>query len=225
MNDDQTVNPAEGTERKIVHGVIVAEDGAARCWWCMQTDAYRDYHDNEWGRPVDDDRRLFEKLCLEAFQAGLSWLTILNKRENFREAFDGFDASIVSAYDEDDIKRLLADRGIVRNRQKIEAVIHNAGQLPAIVDEFGSFSDFVWRYLPDPADRPSPITRATLSEHTKSSESKQLAKDLKKLGFKFVGPTTTYSFMQAVGIVNDHLEGCHVRREVEQERGAILNRR
>lgn len=197
-------------------GVVVGDDGRARCWWCANDAEYRRYHDEEWGFPVEDDRRLFEKLCLEAFQAGLSWITILRKRDNFRSAFDGFDFETVAGYTDDDIERLMGDTGIVRNRQKIEAVINNARVLPELIDEFGSFADYVWQFEPDEADRPDRVTREVLRTHTTSAESKALAKDLKKRGFKFVGPTITYSFMQAMGVINDHVVGCDTRPEVER---------
>ncbi len=214
-DDPRTVNHAEGSfEKDPPDGVVEGDDGVRRCWWCADHEIYRRYHDTEWGFPVDEDQRLFEKLCLEAFQAGLSWLTILR----FREAFEGFDPQLIAEYGEEEIERLLAHAGIVRNRQKIEAVIHNAQHLPAIIEEFGSFADYVWQFAPAPKDRPDAITRHTLETHTTSAESKALAKDLNERGVRFVGPTIAYSFMQAMGLVDDHIEGCDIREEVATAR-------
>lgn len=191
-------------------------DGRPRCSWCLSTPEYLAYHDTEWGFPVTDDRRLFEKLCLEGFQSGLSWRTILMKRENFRKAFDGFDYRKVAAYTEADVERLLQDAGIVRHRGKIEAVIHNARRLADLVETEGSLSDFVRRYTP--ADRGDGVAlRSTCPE------SVALSKELKKRGWKFVGPTTVYAFMQAMGLVNDHAADCVIRGEVEK--GGLENRK
>lgn len=191
--------------------ISIGPDGRPRCAWCAATPEYVDYHDREWGFPVADDRRLFEKLSLEAFQSGLSWRTILAKRENFRAAFAGFDIQRVAAFDEADVQRLLADAGIVRHRGKIEAVIHNARRALALIDEQGSLARHVWRY--EPVDEPFvPQSRST------SPASVALSKDLKKRGWAFVGPTTVYAFMQAMGLVNDHAEGCALRDEVAQVR-------
>ncbi|PJO38377.1 DNA-3-methyladenine glycosylase I [Delftia acidovorans] len=196
--------------------LFTAPDGRPRCHWCAATDGYLAYHDREWGFPVTDDRRLFEKLSLEGFQSGLSWLTILNKRENFRAAFAGFDFHQVARFTEDDVLRLLGDAGIVRHRGKIEAVINNAKRALEMVEAEGSLSAFFWRHAPAPA----PVTGdGPVSE---TAESRALSKELKKLGWKFVGPTTVYSFMQAMGLVNDHVLGCVVRGEVERARGAFL---
>lgn len=192
-------------------GLFVADDGLPRCFWCAATPAYRHYHDTEWGFAVTDDRRLFEKLCLEGFQSGLSWLTILNKREAFRRAFAGFDPAVVARFGEADVQRLLQDAGIVRHRGKIESTIHNAGRMLELVDECGSLCDFVWRYAPPASTRPRQMTLAALRALGQSSESVALSKDLKRRGWRFVGPTTVYAFMQAMGLVNDHLEGCGVR--------------
>lgn len=179
-------------------------DRQPRCFWCLGTPEYVAYHDTEWGFPVTDDRRLFEKLCLEGFQSGLSWLTILKKRENFRAAFDGFDYRKMVAYTEADVERLMLDASIVRHRGKIEAVIHNARCMAELVATEGSLSDFVRRYTP--ADRGDGVAlRSTCPE------SVALSKALKKRGWKFVGPTTVYAFMQAMGLVNDHAEGCVIR--------------
>ena len=194
---------------ELIVKIFTADDGRARCQWCAQTQQYMDYHDTEWGFPVYDDIRLFEKLCLESFQSGLSWRTILEKRENFRGAFDGFDFQKMAQYDEADVARLLADIGIVRHRGKIEAVINNAKRACAIIDEFGSMHAYIWGFKPKAALL-APIVRAT------SPESEALSKDLKKRGWKFVGPTTAYAFMQAMGLVNDHAPDCHIRQVIKQ---------
>ncbi len=187
-------------------------DGRPRCRWCAAAPEFFHYHDTEWGFPVADDQRLFEKLCLEGFQSGLSWRTILVKRENFRAAFHGFDFERVARFTRRDVERLLQDAGIVRHRGKIEAVIHNAGRACEMVKREGSLAAFFWRYEPRMADSAEPQTRST------SAESQALSKDLKKLGWKFVGPTTIYAFMQAMGLVNDHATDCVVRREVDMAR-------
>ena len=195
-------------------GLFKGDDGALRCLWCRATPAYQHYHDHEWGHPVTDDRRLFEKLCLEGFQAGLSWLTILNKREAFRQGFANFDAERVARFGERDVTRLLADAGIVRHRGKIESTINNAKRVIELRAEFGSLSDYVWRYRPAPTSRPKKMTLDALRAMTTSAESIAMSKDLKKRGWSFVGPTTVYAFMQAMGLVNDHLDGCHARRSI-----------
>ena len=192
-------------------GLFKGEDGAARCRWCQASPAYQHYHDHEWGRPVTDDRRLFEKLCLEGFQAGLSWLTILNKRENFRRAFAEFEAERIARFGDADVARLLADAGIVRHRGKIESTINNARRVIELRAEFGSLSAYAWRFEPAAASRPKRITPESMQTITTSAESLAMSKDLKKRGWSFVGPTTVYAFMQAMGLVNDHYEGCHVR--------------
>jgi DNA-3-methyladenine glycosylase I len=192
-------------------GLFTDEQGVARCAWCAATPAYRHYHDTEWGFPVTDDRRLFEKLCLEGFQAGLSWLTILNKREAFRRAFANFDAETVARFGPADVERLLQDAGIVRHRGKIESAIHNAGRALVLADEFGSLAAYAWRYEPKPSSRPKRMTLAVLTKLTTSPESIAMSRDLKRRGWSFVGPTTVYAFMQAMGLVNDHLDGCSVR--------------
>jgi DNA-3-methyladenine glycosylase I len=192
-------------------GLFTAADGLTRCQWCQATPAYRHYHDHEWGFPVTDDTRLFEKLCLEGFQSGLSWLTILNKRENFRRAFDGFDAERIARYGARDVARLLADAGIVRHRGKIESTINNAKRLLDLRREFGSLAAYAWRYEPAPKDRPRKLTWAALQTMSTSPTSVTMSKDLKKRGWSFVGPTTVYAFMQAMGLVNDHVHGCSVR--------------
>lgn len=199
-------------------GLLPGADGKTRCWWPGAQDDYVAYHDAEWGRPIADDRRLFEKLCLEGFQSGLSWLTILRKRENFRRAFDGFDMEAIAAYGESDIQRLLADAGIVRHRRKIESTINNAGKARLLKQEFGSLAAYFWRFEPAAADRPARCDKATLMAMPTTEASTALAKDLKRRGWSFVGPTTVYAFMQAMGLVNDHLEGCFARAVVEAER-------
>ena len=192
--------------------VLPGPDGKHRCRWCLATPEYLRYHDTEWGFPVADDRRLFEKICLEGFQSGLSWRTILAKRENFRAAFDGFDYRKVSQYDERDVARLLADAGIVRHRGKIEAAIGNARCACEMIDRHGSIAAWFWRFEPDPASLPAPQSITT------SPESIAISRELKKLGWRFVGPTTVFAFMQAMGLVNDHAEGCVTRDEVARAR-------
>jgi DNA-3-methyladenine glycosylase I len=199
-------------------GITVGDDGLARCWWGAGDPLYRRYHDTEWGRPVADDRRLFEKLSLEGFQAGLSWLTILRKRERFREVFAGFDPAAVARFGVREVDRLLADPGIVRNRAKIEATINNAHRYADLAAELGSLAAYVWRFEPDPRARPPVLDHPTLLQLGHSPESKAMSKDLRRRGWSFLGPTTVYAFMQAMGLVNDHLEGCHRRPEVERER-------
>ena len=203
---------------KLAEGLIEHE-GAARCWWCAQADDYRQYHDEEWGFPVSDDHRLFEKLALEGFQSGLSWLTILRKRDNFRRAFAGFDFHAIARWrSASRIDKLLADPGIVRHRGKIEATLQNARQAVALADEFGSLAAYFWRWEPEPRSRPKRFTKAALTQRGKTPESVAMAKDLKRRGFGFFGPTTAYAFMQAMGLVNDHLEGCATRAPVARAR-------
>jgi len=187
-------------------------DGISRCRWCGAAPEFLDYHDTEWGFPVHDDRRLFEKLCLESFQSGLSWRTILAKRDNFRAAFHDFDFEQMARFTARDLERLLKDKGIVRHRGKIEAVINNAQRARELVEREGSLAAFVWRYEPDAAELAPPQTAST------SAESLALSKELKKRGWKFVGPTTVYAFMQAMGLVNDHVEDCVIRAKVERAR-------
>ena len=195
------------TDPTPANGIAVGADGVARCWWADSAPEYRAYHDTEWGFPVADDVRLFEKLSLEGFQAGLSWLTILRKREAFRRAFAEFDYERVAGFDQADVARLLDDAGIVRHRGKIEAVINNARAAVELVAAEGSLAHYVWSY--EPANRVGGLDRAGLAELALTDDSKALAKDLKRRGWRFVGPTTVYAFMQAMGLVNDHLEGCH----------------
>jgi DNA-3-methyladenine glycosylase I len=202
----------------VATGLIEGPDGKARCAWCAASDEYRAYHDLEWGRPVVDDRRLFEKVCLEGFQSGLSWLTILRKREAFRRAFDGFDFERVARFTERRVQKLLGDAGIVRHRGKIESTINNARRARELVRETGSLAAHFWSFEPAPASRPERITWAALRKVTTSPESIELSKDLKRRGWTFVGPTTMYAFLQAVGIVDDHLDGCAWRAIAERER-------
>ena len=199
-------------------GLMIGDDGRVRCGWGGSHADYVAYHDDEWGRPVADDRRLFEKICLEGFQSGLSWLTILRKRENFRRAFAGFDFERVARFDQADVVRLLGDAGIVRHRKKIEATVNNARRACDLVEEAGSLAGFFWRFEPAPEARPARIDYATLMALPKTPESTALSKELKRRGWSFVGPTTVYAFMQAMGLVNDHLEGCASRAEVEAAR-------
>jgi DNA-3-methyladenine glycosylase I len=187
--------------------LVPGPDGRPRCRWATSAEDYLRYHDEEWGRPVRGDDALFERLCLEAFQSGLSWLTILRKREGFRRAFAGFRIEAVARFGDDDVARLLADASIVRNRAKIAAAIANARAALALEDT--TLTDLIWSFAPDPDGRPAPRTMADLPATT--PESKALAKELKRRGFVFVGPTTAYAAMQACGLVNDHLEGCAAR--------------
>ncbi len=202
-------------------GVVVAEDGVARCFWGSGTDEYRSYHDEEWGFPVTDDRRLFEKLCLEGFQAGLSWLTILRKRDDFRRAFAEFDFERVAGFGAKDVERLLGDASIVRHRGKIESTINNAGRCVELVEAEGSLAAYVWRFEPAPESRPTSVTWEALRELSQTPESRALAKDLKRRGWTFVGPTTVYAFMQAMGLVDDHVDGCAIRAAAERARAAL----
>lgn len=199
-------------------GLIVGDDGELRCFWRGSDELYSRYHDQEWGRPMDDDRRLFEKICLEGFQSGLSWLTILRKRENFRAAFAGFDFHEVARFTEKDVERLLDDKGIVRHRGKIESVINNAKRAIELVDEAGSLAAWFWKFEPGPAERPARIDYPTLVANPTTPTSTLISKELKKRGWTFVGPTTVYAFMQAMGLVNDHIEGCICRAAVEDAR-------
>ncbi len=199
-------------------GLTVGPDGVRRCSWCVGDALHRAYHDEEWGRPSTDDRALFEKLCLEGFQAGLSWLTILRKRQGFRRAFAGFDPARVARFGEAEVARLLADPAIVRHRGKIEAVIANARATCALIEREGSLAALLWRFAPAAGRHAPPRDRAELLARTTSPESRALAAELRRRGFRFVGPTTLYAFMQAMGFVNDHLEGCHVHPVCEAER-------
>jgi DNA-3-methyladenine glycosylase I len=203
-------------------GLVTNEDGVTRCWWGGGEGVeYRSYHDDEWGMPVTDDVRLFEKLSLEGFQSGLSWLTILRKREAFRRAFAGFDFVKVARFGAGEVERLLDDASIVRHRGKIESTINNARRAVELVEAEGSLAAFVWRFEPDEAARPAIMTREALFELGQTDASRALAKELKRRGWRFVGPTTVYAFMQAMGLVNDHLEGCAARTRVESARNAL----
>lgn len=202
-------------------GLIEGEDGKIRCWWPGGDAVYQAYHDSEWGRPVTEDFRLFEKICLEGFQSGLSWLTILRKRENFRAAFARFDFHRVAMFNDDDIERLLADAGIVRHRGKIASTINNAARAIEMKQEFGTLAAYFWSFEPPKSERPGSFDHATLMAQSTTAASTRLSKDLKKRGWSFVGPTTCYAFMQAMGLVNDHLEGCHCRAPLEKTRAAL----
>jgi DNA-3-methyladenine glycosylase I len=210
---------------EVPSGLMRRDDGQVSCWWPGADPLYVAYHDIEWGRPVADDRTLFEKLCLEGFQSGLSWITILRKREDFRNAFAGFDIEKVARFGDKDVERLLQDAGIVRHRGKIESTINNARRALELQDEAGSIAAFVWQFEPGAKDRPKRVDHAALMEMAKTPESAALSKALKKRGWSFVGPTTVYSFMQAMGIVNDHLEGCHCREVVEAARASFVRPR
>ena len=202
-------------------GLVEGSDGERRCFWAGTDRDYISYHDHEWGMPVGDDRALFEKICLEGFQAGLSWLTILRKRENFREAFEGFEFERVAGFSEADVERLLGNTGIVRHRGKIEATINNARRARALASETGSLSAYFWGWEPDEAARPARIDYPTLQSLTSSRESTRMSKDLRRRGWKFVGPTTAYAFMQSMGMVNDHIEGCCKRVIIDTLRAAF----
>jgi DNA-3-methyladenine glycosylase I len=201
-------------------GIARGDDGVARCWWGASSPEYRDYHDTEWGFPVADDIRLFEKLSLEGFQSGLSWLTILRKRDAFRRAFAGFDPDRVASFGEADVERMLGDASIVRHRGKIEAVINNAQRACELVSQEGSLAAFVWRFEPKP--HPRPLDLEGLRALAQTEESRELARELKRRGWRFVGPTTVYAFMQAMGLVNDHIDGCDGREAVEQARAKFV---
>jgi DNA-3-methyladenine glycosylase I len=194
--------------------IVIGGDGAARCSWGVEPEIYRVYHDEEWGRPTMDDHRLFEKVCLEGFQAGLSWLTILRKRDAFRSAFAGFDPEVVAGFGEDDVSRLLADPGIVRHQGKIRSAVNNARLAIELAEEHGSLGDYFWGWAGPEEPPPGEILPTT-------ETSTILSRDLKKRGWTFVGPTTIYAFMQAMGLVNDHLAGCHVRDACAEQRRSL----
>ena len=191
-----------------------------RCWWPGEDELYIRYHDSEWGRPVTDDRRLFEKICLEGFQSGLSWITILRKRENFRKGFKNFDPAIVARFGARDVQRLLKDAGIIRHRGKIESTINNAKRALELIEEKGSLAAYFWSWEPGKSSRPKKISRDAIVSTTEQSIA--LSKDLKKRGWTFVGPTTCYAFMQAMGLVNDHVDDCYVRAEIEKTRANFI---
>ena len=199
-------------------GLITGQDGQPRCWWPGTDPLYTRYHDEEWGRPVGNDDRLFEKICLEGFQAGLSWLTILRKREAFRRGFAGFRIERVARFGPRQVARLLADAGIVRHRGKIESAINNARRAIEAVEEHGSLAAYFWSFEPEAASRPRHLDRRALVAMTTTPASTALSKDLKRRGWTFVGPTTVYAFMQAMGLVNDHLHGCHIRAASDRDR-------
>ena len=192
-----------------------------RCSWPGEDELYVRYHDDEWGRPVTDDRRLFEKICLEGFQSGLSWITILRKRENFRKAFKDFDPALVARFGARDVQRLLKDAGIIRHRGKIESTINNAKRALELIDEQGSLAAYFWSWEPAAASRPKKISHAALKTMSITDQSTALSKDLKKRGWTFVGPTTCYAFMQAMGLVNDHIDECYVRADIERARKTL----
>jgi DNA-3-methyladenine glycosylase I len=200
-------------------GTVRGGDGRRRCPWAGSTEEYQAYHDDEWGRPVVDDVRLYEKLCLEGFQSGLSWLTVLRKRENFRQAFAGFEPEKVATFDDGDVTRLLGDAGIIRHRGKIEAAIANARATLEVRADRGSLAALVWEFEPARRGREAPVRLGDLVPQT--AESVALSKALRRYGFRFVGPTTAYAAMQSLGLVNDHLKGCHVRAACEQERRRV----
>jgi DNA-3-methyladenine glycosylase I len=201
-------------------------DGQRRCSWCNQGDAFADYihyHDHEWGMPVDNERRLFEKITLEGFQSGLSWITVLRKREHFRTVFAGFDFEKVARFTDTDIERLVLDAGIIRHRGKIVSAINNAQRVCDLIDAQGpgALPKMVWAHEPAPKARPKKITPEVASTLGQTAESLALSKAFKKLGFSFVGPTTMYALMQSMGVVNDHMDGCHHRAQVEAARAVF----
>lgn len=200
----------------MTQSLITGDDGLDRCWWGSEPPVYRQYHDAEWGRPVTDDSRLFEKICLEGFQAGLSWLTILRKRENFRSAFAGFHPHQVVRFGEADVERLLDDEGIVRHEGKIRSTINNAERALELIATHGSLSSYFWGWAVPDDSPPEEIPAST-------ERSAQLSKELKRMGWSFVGPTTVYAFMQAMGLVNDHLDGCHARQPCSEERLHVMD--
>ena len=205
-----------------IEGLETGPDGVVRCWWCGDKDDYRHYHDTEWGRPIADDRTLFQKICLEGFQSGLSWLTILRKRSNFQAGFDNFEFDRIAEYGDEDVERLVVDAGIIRHRGKIVSTINNAKRAIELREEAGSLAAFFWSFEPAPARRPSVLDHAAAMQLNLTPESTALSKALKKRGWSFVGPTTCYAFMQAMGMVNDHLEGCAMREEIEDLRVAFM---
>jgi DNA-3-methyladenine glycosylase I len=199
-------------------GLASGSDGSVRCFWCAGDPLYESYHDREWGFPVSDDVRLFEKICLEGFQAGLAWITVLRKREAFRRAFHGFEPARVARMNARSVERLLRDASIIRHRAKIESAIHNARRALELIAERGSLAAYLWDFEPDANSRPARITWPALGKLTESPASRALSKDLRRRGFHFVGPTTMYAMMQAMGLVNDHLEGCPSRERALRER-------
>ncbi|MGB8329166.1 MAG: DNA-3-methyladenine glycosylase I [Polyangiales bacterium] len=204
---------------RLSKGLVRGDDGLPRCWWCASAADYAGYHDEEWGWPVHDDVRLFEKICLEGFQSGLSWLTILRKRQSFRSAFAGFDYHRIARFNQRSVERLLGDASIVRHRGKIESTINNARRAVELEEEFGSLSSFFWERVPPENERPRTMTHSALMKLTQTQASTALSKELKSRGWSFVGPTTIYAFMQAMGLVNDHLVGCFVRERISRAHG------
>ncbi|HEY5936486.1 MAG TPA: DNA-3-methyladenine glycosylase I [Kofleriaceae bacterium] len=204
--------------KKVRPGLVLGDDDKLRCAWGGSTPDYVAYHDREWGFPVRDDRRLFEKICLEGFQSGLSWLTILRKREGFRRAFANFEIAKVAAFGKREINRLVADEGIIRHRGKIESTINNAARALELIAEHGTLAAYAWTFEPPAAERPRTLTWKALRAMPTTPTSERLSKDLKKRGWSFVGPTTMYAFMQAMGLVNDHIEGCFARPLAEAAR-------
>jgi DNA-3-methyladenine glycosylase I len=207
--------------------LIQHSDGLHRCSWCGQGDAFADYihyHDHEWGMPMTDERRLFEKITLEGFQAGLSWITILRKRDRFREVFKGFDYEKVARFTEKDVDRLVLDAGIIRHRGKIESAINNAKLVCNLIDTqgAGALAKLIWSHEPSAKQRPAKITAAVAGTLAQTEQSQALSKTLRKMGFNFVGPTTMYALMQSMGVVNDHLEGCAHRAQVETARAQMI---
>ena len=211
----------EMTEILLKKGLVLGEDGLVRCNWHNNKPDYQAYHDIEWGMPQDDDERLFEKICLEGFQSGLSWLTILRKRENFRAAFANFDFHKVARFDDDDIERLVNDAGIVRHRGKITSTINNAHRALEMIEQEGSLGRWFWSWEPGKQERPAIVT-SEVAGTPNTDISVAISKELKKRGWSFVGPTTCYAFMQAMGIVNDHIEGCHCRAKTEAARATFV---
>ncbi len=205
----------------VPEGLFATDDRVLRCQWCRSSPTYQRYHDQEWGFPVTDERRLFEKICLEGFQAGLSWLTILNKREAFRRGFANFEAAELAHFGPADVARLLEDAGIVRHRGKIESTINNAKRVLDLRREFGSLAAYAWRFEPADAAHPARVTPDVLRAAGPSAEASAMSKDLKKRGWSFVGPTTVYAFMQAMGLVNDHFESCHAREPATLARSRL----
>ncbi len=209
---------------RLAPGLLRGEDGVVRCAWGGSTPDYVPYHDREWGFPQRDDRRLFEKICLEGFQSGLSWLTILRKREAFRRAFRGFDPERVARFGARSVERLLRDASIVRHRGKIESAVHNARRALELRQEFGSLAAFFARFEPGPSARPRRVTHAAVRRLSESAESRALSRELRARGWTYVGPTVLYAFMQSVGLVNDHLEGCAIRPLAESARHSLKRR-
>lgn len=212
------IDMTDEKEDVLIDGLIKDEDGKIRCWWHGNKEGYLEYHDDEWAHPVTNDTKLFEKICLEGFQSGLSWLTILRKREGFRKAFAGFEIAKVASFDEADIERLVLDADIVRHRGKIKSTINNANRALEMQKEFGSLAAYFWSFEPKPERAP---IKSTSEVEGFTDVSTAISKDLKKRGWSFVGPTTAYAFMQAMGLVNDHLEGCYCHKVVHDKRLAL----